>query len=150
MVHCLCNRILRVDLGDRKIRIEPAEGISEKFLGGRGINQKILFDEWDPSIHAFDEQSLLAIGAGLLVGTMAPCASRLSIDSKSAFSQGIGSANMGGYFAAELKRAGFDHVILTGRADRPVYLWIHDGDVEFKDASEIWMKDTLETEAFIR
>ena len=150
MPYCISNRILRVDLTDREIFSEPTDRLSANFLGGRGINQKILFDEMGPMTKAFDEDSLLAVGAGLLVGTSAPCASRLSIDSKSAFNNGIGSANMGGHFAVELKRAGFDNIIVKGHSEQPVYLWVHDGTVEFRDASEIWMKSTTETEVFIR
>lgn len=150
MTHCICNRVLNVDLESRTIYIEPTADFSARFLGGRGVNQKILFERLDPKTKAFDDENLLAFGAGMLVGTSAPCANRLSIDSKSAFSNGIGSANMGGYFAAELKRAGYDGIILKGRSEIPVYLWVHDGMVEFREASAIWMKTTTESETAIR
>ena len=150
MVYCAQNKLLRIDLTTGKVEAEAIDGLFLDYLGGRGINQKILFEEFRLETGALDPDSVLAIGAGLLVGTLAPCASRLSIDSKSAFSDGIGSANIGGYFAAELKRAGFDHLILTGRSNSPVYLWLHDGQAELKDASEIWTKTTLEAESYIR
>jgi aldehyde:ferredoxin oxidoreductase len=150
MAYCIQNRLLKIDLTRRKTESEPIEELIFDFLGGRGINQKILFDRVSPGIKAFDVDGVLAIGAGLLVGTLAPCACRLSIDSKSAFNDGIGSANMGGYFAVELKRAGFDHLFLAGRSEEPIYLWIHDREVEFRDASEIWSETTLKAEAHIR
>jgi aldehyde:ferredoxin oxidoreductase len=150
MAYCIQNKLLKIDLTRGKTESEPVEELMVNFLGGRGINQKILFDRLSPGIKAFDVDSALAIGAGLLVGTLAPCASRLSIDSKNAFNDGIGSANMGGYFAVELKQAGFDHLFLTGRSEEPLYLWIHDGEVEFRDASEIWSETTVNAEAHIR
>jgi aldehyde:ferredoxin oxidoreductase len=86
----------------------------------------------------------------MLLGTLTPGACRLSIDTKNAFNNGIGSANAGGFFGPELKFAGFDHVIIQGKSEEPVYLWIKEGKAEIKNGSEIWGKTTWETERFIR
>jgi len=147
---CLGNKILRINLSTGEIIAESISRLASKFLGGRGVNQKILIEELGLETRVFDSDNLLAIGSGRLAGTLAPCANRLSIDSKNAFHGGIGSANMGGHFASELKFAGYDNIILRGCSEEPVYLWIHDGEVEFRDASAIWGKSTTEAVKFIR
>ena len=83
-------------------------------------------------------------------GTLAPGACRVSVDTKNAFNNGIGSANVGGFWGPELKFAGFDNLIVSGKAGKPVYLWIHDGKIEIRDAAFIWGKTTWETEERIR
>ena len=93
---------------------------------------------------------MLIFGAGCLVGTLAPGACRISIDTKNVFNNGKGSANAGGNFGAELKYAGFDHVVITGKAESPVYLWIEDGKVEIRDAGSVWGKTTYETEEILQ
>ena len=96
-----------------------------------------------------DPENLLIFGPGCLVGTMAPGANRVSIETKNAYSGGKGSANFGGHFGPELRFAGFDHVVISGKAERPVYLWIHDGQAEIRDASGVWGRTTYETEAML-
>ncbi|MCK4822022.1 aldehyde ferredoxin oxidoreductase, partial [bacterium] len=95
-------------------------------------------------------ENILIFGVGRLVGTMAPAACRVSIDTVNAFNNGKGSANLGGHFGPELKYAGFDHVVIKGKAESPVYLWIHDGAAELRDASSIWGKTTYETEEILQ
>jgi aldehyde:ferredoxin oxidoreductase len=85
-----------------------------------------------------------------LVGTLAPGACRVSVDSKNVFNNGIGSANVGGFFGAELKFAGFDNIVISGKARSPVYIWICNKNVEIRDAAYIWGKTTWETEKEIR
>ncbi len=97
-----------------------------------------------------DPENMLIFGVGCLVGTLAPGACRVSIDTKSVFNNGKGSANFGGHFGAELKYAGFDHVVITGRAEKPVYLWIRDNQVEIRDASHLWGRTAYETETSLR
>ncbi len=143
-------QILRVNLTTGKIRTEPTEKYARRFIGGRGINAWIMLNEVSPEIDPFDPENLLIYGVGALVGTLAPFACRVSIETKNAFGGGMGSANCGGHFGAELKFAGFDNVVIYGRAERPVYLWIHDDEAELKDASSIYGKTTWETERIIR
>lgn len=143
-------KILRVNLTDGEIRTEPTEKYAKRWIGGRAINTWILLDELDPRVKWSDAENLLTFGVGVLVGTLAPGACRVSVDTKNAFNNGIGSANVGGFFGAELRYAGFDNVVIRGKAKTPVYLWINDGKVEIRDAASVWGKTTWDTEVWIR
>ena len=146
----LAGRILRVDLSARKVFSEKIEGYARDFLGGRSLNSFLLWNEMSPETKYSDAENMLIFGAGCLVGTMAPGACRVSIETKSPFSNGKGSANFGGHFGSELKFAGFDHIVVTGKSAEPVYLWIHDGEAEIKSAASLWGRTTGETEAQLR
>jgi aldehyde:ferredoxin oxidoreductase len=142
--------ILRVDLTTSKVVTESVKKYTPKFLGGRGINQFLLFKELDRGVAPFEPANRLCIGAGVLTGTIVPGAARLNIDSKNALTGGIGSGNAGGWFAAELKFAGYDHIVIQGKAPEPAYLWIEDQEVMVKSAAALWGKSTAETEKYIR
>jgi len=116
------------------------------FIGGRGINQFLLWRTLNPASTPFSSDTPLIFGAGALAGTPAPGASRVNLDSLNPLTLGVGSSNAGGSFAAQMKFAGFDHLVITGRSETPVYLFIQDGRVEFRDASRIWGKNIRETE----
>lgn len=146
----LAGKILRVDLGSKKITTEDTEKYAKRYIGGRAINSFLLLKEMDSKTQWSDPENMLIFGVGCLVGTLAPGACRVSVDTINVFNNGRGSANAGGYFGPELKYAGFDHVVLTGKAESPVYLWIHDGGAEIRDASSIWGKTTYETEEILR
>lgn len=143
-------RALRVDVTQGKITTEDTQEYVRGFIGGRGVNRRILFDELSPQVTWADDANLIIFGAGALVGTLAPGACRTSVDSKNVFNNGVGSSNFGGHFGAELKYAGFDHIVISGRSDEPVYLWIRDGQGELRRASSIWGKTTWETERAIK
>jgi aldehyde:ferredoxin oxidoreductase len=145
----LAGKILRVDLSDGRIWTEETAKYAERWIGGRAINSYILFNEIDPGTRWFDPENLLIFGAGALVGTSLG-ANRMSIETKNVFNNGKGSANVGGHFAAELKYAGFDHVVVSGKAETPVYLWISDGKAELRDAGALWGKTTYETEEMLQ
>ncbi|MEE8469756.1 MAG: aldehyde ferredoxin oxidoreductase family protein [Dehalococcoidia bacterium] len=149
MGHMYGGTILQVDLSEGKISREPTASYSDAFVGGRGINIKILYDSVPPEIAPLDPANVLIFGAGPLAGSPVS-ASRTEVTAKSPESGFLGSANFGGYFAPELKFAGYDHIVFTGRADKPVYLWIENERVEIRDASGVWGKDTYETQAIIR
>ena len=144
-------KILRVDLTSGKIE---AEAISHEFrmdyLGARGINSRILFDEVKPGIDPLSPDNTLIIGAGTLNRIGIPGASRFTITAKSPLTGILGDANAGGYFASELKGTGYDHIVFIGKADKPVYLWIDNARVEIREARHIWGKSTGETEEAIR
>jgi aldehyde:ferredoxin oxidoreductase len=142
--------ILRVDLTDGKIWTEPTEKYAKRWIGGRAINTWLLLNELNPAIEWNDPQNLLTFGVGVLVGTLAPGACRVSVDTKNAFNNAMGSANVGGFFGAELKSAGFDNIIISGKSKTPVYLWINNGKAELRDATSIWGKTTWQTEKMIR
>ena len=142
----IAGKILRVDLSNKRISIENTEYYAKRFIGGRAINSLILLNEMERKTEWSDPENVLIFGVGCLVGTLSPGACRVSVDTKNAFNNGKGSTNFGGQFGPELKYAGFDHVVITGKSENPVYLWIHDGNAELRDASSIWGKTTYETE----
>ncbi len=143
-------KILRVDLSNQKIATEPTSIHESMFLGGRGINQWILYKEVPPEVGPLDPENRLIFGAGPLIGLPLLSACRLSIDGKNVYSMGVGSANSGGHFAPEMKFAGYDHIIIQGRSGIPCYIWINNGNVEIRDAKELWGKTTWQTEDYIR
>jgi len=144
-------RILRVDLSKKRIlKQRLAKDLIMNFIGGRGINIKLLFDEVPTTVKPFDPENKIIIGAGPLVGTLAPSAGRCQITTKSALTGILGDSNAGGHFAAELKFAGYDHIIVSGKSEKPVYLWINDDRIELRDASSLWGLDTWETTSAIQ
>jgi aldehyde:ferredoxin oxidoreductase len=150
MGYLRAGQILRVNLTDGKIRHEPVEPYEERFIGGKGINLKILFDGVGRETKAFDPENLLLFGVGPLVGTPFPGACRTDVTAKSPVTGALGNSGMGGYLGPELKFAGYDHLVIEGRAEKPVYLSIRDDHVEILDASALWGQDTYETPALVR
>ncbi len=143
-------KILRVNLTDGQIRSESARPYTDRFVGGKGMNLKILLDGVPPAAKALDPENLLLFGAGALVGTPFPGACRTDVMAKSPVTGVFGDAGMGGYLGAELKFAGYDSVVIEGKADRPVYLSIRDDRVEIRDASALRGRDTYETPTLVR
>ena len=143
-------KILRVDLSQRSITEQPTSDYISYAIGGRGIGQWILFREVDPQVEAYDPQNILVLGAGPLVGTMAPSGNRLSVDTKNPLTGGVCASNAGGHFAPELKWSGYDSIVITGQSATPVFLWIHDRQAELREASHLWGYDTWQTETAIR
>jgi aldehyde:ferredoxin oxidoreductase len=145
----LAGKILRVDLGSGRIRVEETEKYASEWIGGRAVNSYVLLNELSPGVRWSDPENLLIFGVGALVGTLAPGACRVSIDTKNVFNNGKGSANVGGHFGPELKYAGFDHVVISGKSERPVYLFLRGGKAEIRDAGMTWGKTTFETEEIL-
>ncbi len=143
-------KILRVDLSTHKIVTEPSAKYVKRFLGGRGVNQWILFNELVADAAPLSPGNIITFGTGPLTGTLAPAACRLSIDSKNTFTNGIGSSSCGGNFAPELRFAGYDNIVVKGRSETPVYLLIDDDKIEIRDAWHIWGHTTWETDAIIK
>jgi len=142
-------KVLRIDLTDGVITTEPTSKYFE-WLGGSGVGQWINFTEINVSSFPLAPENVLVFSTGPLTGTLAPASSRLSASSKSPVTSGVGSSSAGGYFAAELKYAGYDHIVITGISNKPVYIWINDGDVQIKDASMLWGKNTGYTDSFLK
>jgi aldehyde:ferredoxin oxidoreductase len=147
---CLAGKILRVDLGERRVWTQCTAPYACRTLGGRGVHSLIMLEEIPPGTAWNDPENLLCMGPGSLVGTMAPAACRVDISSINVFTGGKGSANVGGFWGAELKYAGYDHLIISGKADSPVYLLIEDDRVQIIDAAHLWGKDTDQTEDLLR
>jgi aldehyde:ferredoxin oxidoreductase len=143
-------KILRVNLSNGGITTEPTLPYAEEWLGGPGIAVKMLYDELRPWVTPYDPANRLIIGAGALVGTTAPGANKMNISTLGPMTGGWASSCSDSYIGGQLKRAGYDSVVIHGRAHRPVYLWICDKSVEIRDASKLWGKTTWETLEAIR
>jgi len=143
-------KILHIDLTNEKISHEPTNAYTERFYGGHGINLKILFDRVGPDVDPLSPENLFILGTGPFTGTMIPGTGRTSVAAKSPQSGLMGRSNIGGYWAPELKYAGYDNLIVTGKADNPVYIAIHNDKVELRDAAAFWGMDTYQTQTAIR
>ena len=142
---------LEVDLGRGSIERVPTDPrLTELHLGGLGTNARLLWDRIPPEVGAFDEENLLVFGTGLLAGTPAPGCNRTVISSISPQTKLFAFSMMGGFWAAELKHAGYDKLVLRGKSKELVYLWIHDDKVEIRDAAHFKGLGTLETAELIR
>lgn len=144
--------ILEIDLSSSKIEKKPLEAdFARKWIGGEGFGAKVLWDEVGPEVEdGLDPRNVLIYATGPLNGTMAPSSGRLEIVTKSPLTGIFGDSNAGGHFAPELKHAGYDFVVIKGRADRPVYIWIDDDIVEIRKAAHLWGKTIPETDAAIK
>ena len=145
-------QILHVDLARKKIWKEPlSERLGEKFIGGRGINAKFLYDlVRDPRVDPLDPENVLIFGTGPLTGTTAPSSGRLTVTCKGPITNLYLKTSMGGQWGAELKFAGYDHLIIYGAAKAPAYLWINDTDVEIKSAADYWGMNLRETDEALK
>ena len=138
-------KILRVNLTKGEWKAEELDkNLAAKFIGGRGLGSKILYDEIDPKVNPFSPNNKLIMASGPLTGTSASASGRYMVITKSPLTGTIASSNSGGHFGAELKYAGFDLIVIEGKARDPVYLFIEDGKAELRDAKHIWGKTTHE------
>ena len=143
-------KILFVDLTNGIISKEPLAPYNELFFGGKGINTKIMYDKVGPEVKPFDPDNVIAFGTGPLTGTPLPGSGKMDVSTKSPETNILGSAAMGGFFGPELKFAGYDHLVITGKANKPVYLYIENDYVEIRDGINVWGKDTLTAQEIIR
>jgi aldehyde:ferredoxin oxidoreductase len=140
-----------VDLSNRKLaEQELEEEFLRKYLGQEGVAARLLYGEVAPGTDALDPENPLIFITGPLTGTAAPACGRYSVVSRSPLTGAFGSANSGGFFGPELRFAGYDGLIVSGRSEAPVYLWIHEGAAEIREATGIWGKDTADTADLIR
>jgi len=130
-------RILHVDLTLGSHYSTPTQDYAARFIGGRGVNNWLTYKLVPPGTAPLSADNCLIFGTGTLVGTLAPGAARHSVDAKSPITGGIGSANSCGHFSAELKYAGFDHIVFHGQSPRPVFLQIDNDKIELRDASHL-------------
>jgi aldehyde:ferredoxin oxidoreductase len=147
----LNRKIAYIDLSKEKIKVEPIPlEWRKKFLGGRGLDAYLLYKNTPRGCDPLGPKNAAIISAGILVGTMASASARTHVMAKSPLTNLLGSANMGGFFAPEMRFAGFDHLVITGKAKRPVYLYIEDGEIEIRDAKNIWGAGVYDTQDIIR
>ena len=144
--------ILRIDVSSGRVSTVPTSDYSERFVGGRGIAAKIYWDEVLPDIKALDADNRLIFLTGPLAGVKGVAGSRWEICGKSpaCYPEQFCSCNLGGRWGAQLKFAGYDGLIVQGKADKPVYLLIQDDRVEIKDASRFWGKGAIEVREIIK
>lgn len=144
-------KILRVNLSNREIQIEPLnEEWAEKFIGGSGLGAKYLFEMTNERTDPLGPENPLIFMNGPFTGTSVPLSGRHGVVSRSPLTGIFGESDVGGTWGANLKKAGLDGILITGKSEKPVYLWIHDERVELRDASHLWGKDTYETDSILK
>lgn len=144
-------KMLRVNLTDRTIKTEDLdEKLAKKFLGGRGLGTKILYDEGVATVEPLSPENKLIFINGPLTGANVPTGGRYMVVTKAPLNNMIASSNSGGVWGARLKYAGYDALIVEGKAKAPVYLVIDDEHVEIKDAAELWGKTSEQTEEVLK
>jgi len=145
-------KILRVDLTSGSIGTVDTLRYAEAFIGGRGIAARIAWEELKPGVDAFSPENHLIVMTGPLTGTLAPSSGRVEfagIAPQAYPKPHYTRSNMGGWFGPEMKYAGFDGIVIQGKASKPVYIWIKDGVVEVQGAEEIWGRDTFSTQKYL-
>ena len=144
-------RILRVDLTGRTTSVEEMDGPTfRRNPGGRALIAHYLLREVPVGADALSPDNVLVFAMGVLTGTPLSGASRHAVGAKSPISGGFGEAEVGGFWGAELKRAGWDGIVVTGAASSPVYLFIRDDQVEIRDAAHLWGLEVMDTEETLK
>ena len=144
-------KILYVDLTREQTTEEPfPEEWKRAYIGGRGLGVRIIGDLVNPDVDPLGAENVLVFATGPVAGSGLPLGSRYDVVTKSPLTGTLTSANSGGKFGTSMKRAGFDAVVIRGRAQSPVYLLLDDGRAEIRDAPELWGLTTSETAAAIR
>ncbi|MFW9801991.1 MAG: aldehyde ferredoxin oxidoreductase family protein [Candidatus Thorarchaeota archaeon] len=145
-------RILHIDLSSGKIwKDDIPEEWKRLYVGSRGINARILWDYCkDPDITWDDPRNIIIYAPGAVTGTTAPASGRTSVTTVGCTTGLYLKSNTGGHWGAELKFAGYDHLVVHGVAQKPSYIWINDDDVEIRDAKDLWGKDIIETDTLLK
>ncbi len=141
-----CGKFLRINLSTGQIQKEDLDlELAMKFVGGRGLGSYFLAEEVDPKTESLSPANKIIIATGPLTGSQAPTGGRYMVVTISPLTGTIASSNSGGYWGTELKRAGYDMIILEGKSESPCYIYINDDTVEIKDATKYWGKLVSET-----
>jgi len=144
------NRIARIDLTQGKVVYEPIpEEWARKYIGGRGLGVRYVFEN-GPQVDPLSPENILCFMNGPLTGTEANMSGRMAVVTKSPLTGTVTDSHHGGWSAARLRWAGFDGLIFKGKAEKPVYAYVHDGQVEILDASEVWGKGVHDTVKFFQ
>ncbi len=151
MTNAYNGRVLRVNLTDGSIKTETiSDTLCRQYVGGAGFVGHFLLKEQRAGVDPLGAGNKLVFAAGPLTGVLVPGTDRFCAGAKSPLSRGLAKSESGGYWGTELKRAGYDAVIIEGKSPKPVYLWIHDGEATIKDATHLWGMATRETQEAIR
>lgn len=144
-------RILRVDLTSRRVEVrELDDALLENYVGGAGLGARLLYDETTADTDPLGPENILAAMTGPFTDSRVPSSSRHHVMGRSPLTGLLGESNVGGSWGVHFKRTGFDGIVVTGKADTPVYLWIHDGGVEIRDAQPITGRDSLESAQWLK
>jgi len=144
------NRVLRIDLTNRKYSAEPLNmEFAEKYVGSKGLAIRYMYEELKPGIDALGPENKLFLTTGPLSGTPAPCSGKLSVAAKSPATGTMNDCSIGGHAGIRIKYAGYDMIIFEGALERPGYVLIDDDRVEFHDASDLWGRGSHETEGIL-
>ncbi|MFV1859523.1 MAG: aldehyde ferredoxin oxidoreductase family protein [Anaerolineales bacterium] len=151
MPHGYHRKILHVDLASDQLSVEePGEEFYRKYMGGSALAMHYLLKELPAGIEPLSPENVLVMALSVLTGTAISGQSRMTVAAKSPLTGAIGDSQSGGFWPAEFKFSGFDAIVIRGKAEHPVYLWIHDGQCELRDASHLWGKITGKVEAAIQ
>ncbi len=145
-------KILRVDLSSKKVATIPTEEYGPEYIGGRGIAARIAWDELFAGVGCFDAANPLMIMTGPFTGTMVPSSGRsefFTVAPQIYPNPWFTRSGIGGWFGSELKYAGLDGIIVDGKAENPVYLWINDGKVRMLSAEDLWGQDAYATQQYL-
>lgn len=144
-------KVLRVNLSEKSVRVDVyGEDVVKQCVGGRGLAAYIMAKEVDAKVDPLSPDNKLIFAPGPLSGTSAPTGGRYNVVTKSPLTGFIAFTNSGGYFGAELRQAGWDLLVVEGKAEKPVYIYINGDNVETRDASHVWGKLVSETEDTLR
>ncbi len=151
MSHGYNGKILHIDLTNGNFLVEePGEAFYRKYMGGSALAMHYLLKEMPPGVDPLGPENILVLALSVLTGAAISGQSRMTAAAKSPLTGAIGDSQGGGFFPAELKFAGYDAIVIKGKSEQPVYLWIKDGHYELRDASHLWGSITGETEATIK
>jgi aldehyde:ferredoxin oxidoreductase len=151
MPHGSTGKLLKVNLSTGTTQVETlSEDFCRLYPGGKALAGYILLHELPPHTDALAPENVLVMAAGLITGAALTQSSRFVVSAKSPLTQAYGESEAGGYWGPELKMAGFDAIVVTGRAAEPVYLWVHDGQAEIRPARHLWGRAPVEVQADLR
>ena len=150
MTYGYAGKILRVDLTSGKTTEVPTLEYTDRFLGGRGVAAKVYWDEVSPEVSAFDAENRVIFVTGPIGGVPTFSGSRWTVCGKIPSVERFCYGNLGGRWGAELKFAGYDAIVVQGKSEKPVYLFLHDGVAELKDASALWGRGSIETREMLK
>jgi len=144
-------KILHIDLSNRKIEVQEQDDVFYRsYLGGRGIGYHYLMKNVPPGIDSFSPDNILVLATGVMTGSPLAASCRFAAVGKSPLTGSAGESEAAGFFGPELKKAGFDAVVFEGKSEKPVYLWVNDGDAEIRDATHLFQLGSREVEDAIR
>ena len=149
-MHGWMGKILFIDITEGRHEVLSPKPYLSQFIGGRGIGAKLLYDYQEPRLDPFDPDNLIIISTGPFTGTSFPGSGRVDITTKSPLTSYRVVTNIGGYFGPELKFAGYDHLMIKGKAESPVYIYIYNDEVRILDATRLWGEMTYEAMDLIR